>query len=336
MQRHGLTVDTARADASCRPAGWLLALVALLFAPSASACVLGAVSLTPLGDSTALLRIEHDGTAGLRQLRNGSKLVLFIERCRTTAGLHEAPVLAPPVSALRWSDHREDDAVWVVVELPADAGVRISARATAFELTLTGAAAPAPRRWPLGFRVVHPLPPDLVAAMGSSWREGCPVPLADLSLVQVTHLGFDDRQHQGDLVVHASLADEVVAIFADLLAAECPIERVRLIDRYGGDDEASMADNNTSAFNCRLSTGSSSRYSVHSSGRAIDINPVQNPYVRGEVVLPPAGRAYLDRTLPAKGKLLPGDACQGAFARRGWTWGGDWKSLRDYQHFEKP
>ena len=98
---------------TCRPAGWLLALVALLFAPSASACVLGAVSLTPLGDSTALLRIEHDGTAGLRQLRNGSKLVLFIERCRTTAGLHEAPVLAPPVSALRWSDRRENDAVWV-------------------------------------------------------------------------------------------------------------------------------------------------------------------------------------------------------------------------------
>ena len=172
--------------------------------------------------------------------------------------------------------------------------------------------------------------------MTATWHEGCPVSLDDLSLVQITHAGFDGRQYQGDLVVHASLAAEVVDIFAELLAVEYPIERVRLVDAYAGDDAASMADNNSSAFNCRLATGSNDRYSVHSYGRAIDINPVQNPYVRGDVVLPPAGRAHLDRDRPAPGSVLAGDAAHRAFTARGWQWGGEWRSLRDYQHFEKP
>jgi hypothetical protein len=170
------------------------------------------------------------------------------------------------------------------------------------------------------------------AQLGASWHEGCPVGPGSLRAVTVSIWGFDGAARQGTLVVHGDHAATVIAVFADIYAARFAIERMTPIVAYGGDDDASMAANNTSAFNCRPVTGGSS-WSQHSYGWAIDINPVQNPYVSGSTVLPPAGRAYLDRSAPQQGKIRAGDAVVRAFSRRGWGWGGAWSSPRDYQHF---
>jgi len=142
---------------------------------------------------------------------------------------------------------------------------------------------------------------------------------------------------KGELIVHRDRADEVLEIFRELLVARFPIQQIRFIDDFGGDDNASMSDNNSSALCVRPVTGTSNRWSQHSYGTAIDINPLVNPYVKGTTILPEAGRAFTDRMgSDVPGMIRPGDACHSAFTKRGWTWGGDWSSLKDYQHFEKP
>jgi hypothetical protein len=168
--------------------------------------------------------------------------------------------------------------------------------------------------------------------MTSSWRPGCPVPLWRLRYLRVSFWGFDGKASLGELVVRKSQAWPVVRAFRKLFRARFPIRRMRLVDEYGADDDASMAANNTSGFNCRRVTGGSS-WSEHAYGRAIDINPIQNPYVRGGTVLPPAGRRYLNRKRWAKGMIHGGDVVVRAFAAIGWEWGGHWRSLKDYQHF---
>lgn len=178
-----------------------------------------------------------------------------------------------------------------------------------------------------------PLPPQVRARMeGVSWRSGCPVGLDALAYVEVSHWGFDGALHAGELVVATGGADDVVSVFADLFDAGVPVERMRLVDDYGADDDASMAANNTSGFNCRTVAGTN-RWSEHASGLAIDINPVQNPYVRGGFVAPPAGRAYLDRTDVRPGMAVRPGPIVRAFEAIGWRWGGDFGSLKDYQHF---
>lgn len=173
---------------------------------------------------------------------------------------------------------------------------------------------------------------ELAGRMATSWRPGCPVPLSDLRYLRLDHWGFDGREHQGELVVHADHANDVVAVFEELFRARFPIRRMRLVDDYGGDDDASMAANNSSAFNCRRAQGSSS-WSEHAFGRAIDLNPVENPYVRGTTVLPPAGEPFVDRTRDEPGMVHPGGPVTRAFAAVGWEWGGDWRTLKDWQHF---
>jgi hypothetical protein len=168
-----------------------------------------------------------------------------------------------------------------------------------------------------------------------SMHLGCPVPLEALAYVTVRHWGFDGAVHTGELIIARDLADEMLDIFEELFAAHYPIERVSLVDDFDGNDDRSMAANNTSAFNCRPNTTDPSRYSEHSYGAAIDINPLINPYVRGDSVLPPAGTRYLDRGQHVPGLIVRGDACHRAFMRRGWTWGGDFRTLKDYQHFER-
>jgi hypothetical protein len=170
---------------------------------------------------------------------------------------------------------------------------------------------------------------------GSSWKDGCPVPFSGLALVKIKYWGFDNAAHDGQLVVAADVAGEIVDIFKELYAEKFPIEQMRLIDEYGADDDRSMEANNTSAFNCRPMTGKSKGFSKHSYGRAIDINPKTNPYVAKKLVSPKSGEAYLDRTKSYQGGIVAGGACEKAFAKRGWTWGGSWKSHKDYQHFEK-
>lgn len=166
-----------------------------------------------------------------------------------------------------------------------------------------------------------------------SWRPGCPVPPRQLRLVRVSHHGFDGEVKTGRLVVRRKHARPIVRVMRRLYRAAYPIKRMRLVDRYGGRDRRSMEANNTSAFNCRTATESGS-WSEHAYGRAIDINPVQNPYVSSSgVVLPERGRRFVDRSLDHPAMIHDGDPVVRAFRTIGWSWGGTWASARDYQHF---
>jgi hypothetical protein len=194
-------------------------------------------------------------------------------------------------------------------------------------------AQPASTTLPAYAAAVVPLSPDTRARMtGVSWREGCPVGLDDLRLVTLRHWGFDGTVRTGALVVRADLAEGVVDAFGRMFDARFPIERMQLVDDFGGDDAASMAANNTSAFNCRPIDGSGGRWSQHALGAAIDINPVQNPWVRGERVDPAAGAAYLDRADVRPGMLVEGGPVVAAFDALGWGWGGRFRNAKDYQH----
>lgn len=174
------------------------------------------------------------------------------------------------------------------------------------------------------------------AALGSTWREGCPVPPADLRRITVSFVDFDGQTERGQIVVHRDLVDDVIAIFEDLRRMRYPIERMQTVDVYpNAEDELSMRDNNTSAFNCRpLPSGS---WSEHAYGRAIDLNPLLNPFIDSSGDLQPATAGpYLDRTRTDPGILHDGDAAVRAFLDRGWQWGGYWRNPKDYQHFELP
>jgi len=167
---------------------------------------------------------------------------------------------------------------------------------------------------------------------GASWHEGCPVRLRHLRLVRVTYWGFDERAHAGRLVVHRGWADEILGVFERLYDRRFPIRRVRLVDRYDADDRASMRHDNTSAFNCRYVSGTTT-WSQHAFGRAIDINPVENPYVVGSSVSPRRGRPFVDRSDVRPGMVVKRDVVWRAFRRIGWGWGGAWSTSKDYQHF---
>lgn len=166
----------------------------------------------------------------------------------------------------------------------------------------------------------------------ASWRPGCPVPVEGLRAIDVTHFGNDGVVRMGRLIVAADLAPGVVDILRDLYAVRFPIQRMDPIDVFDGDDNRSISANNTSAFNCRAVTGGSG-WSEHAYGRAIDVNPFVNPYVKGDTVLPPEAAPYTDRSRNDPGMIHAGDAVVRAFEARGWAWGGYWRSLKDYQHF---
>jgi hypothetical protein len=172
------------------------------------------------------------------------------------------------------------------------------------------------------------------AELGASWHPGCPVAPAQLRRVSVPYWGFDGRAHRGALVVNASVAIRVGSIFERLYSARFPIRRMTPIAAFGGSDDRSMAADNTSAFNCRYAVASGpKRWSVHAYGEAIDVNPVENPYLEGGRVLPPAGRRYLDRTTARPGMAVHGGPLVTAFAAAGWQWGGRWTASPDWQHF---
>ncbi len=181
------------------------------------------------------------------------------------------------------------------------------------------------------------LSPQLLAKVRTTtWHAGCPVPPEDLRQLTVKYLGFNEKRATGILIVHKDVAQEVSAIFHDLFRHRFMIERMRPIEEYKGDDNASMAANNTSAFNCRDVTGVPGKFSNHSWGRAIDINPLTNPYVKGDKIYPPDGRRYLDRSRSFPGSIMSGSYVVQRFSDVGWTWGGSWSDRKDYQHFEKP
>ena len=151
----------------------------------------------------------------------------------------------------------------------------------------------------------------------------------------VDYWGFDDQPHTGALVVHASVASSVAAVFDRLLAERFPIRRVEPIDAYNGSDEASTEADNTSGFNCRYAVADGPpRWSRHAYGKAIDVNPVENPYLQGGKVQPPAGQPFVARAPYRPGMAVTGGALVKAFASAGWSWGGRWSGTPDYQHFE--
>ncbi len=196
---------------------------------------------------------------------------------------------------------------------------------------------------------IEAIPPAVVAKMkGHTWRPGCPVPPESLRYLTISYVDFDGYDRRGHLIVHENLAAEVVEIFKELFAARFPIHSIRLASEFDGSDERSMLANNTSAFNCREVAGKPGSTSNHSYGVAIDINPVQNPAFvpknENNPIQPRTGEPFLDRCNLRDGMILsepldpeiPGFVVYRAFRSRDWLWGGNWYSLKDYQHFEKP
>lgn len=172
------------------------------------------------------------------------------------------------------------------------------------------------------------------ADLGPSWREGCPVGPDLLRRVTLAYWDFDGRVQTGALVVHVDVTDAVTTIFRRLFDARVPIRRMETIDRFGGSDDASMAADNTSAFNCRRAVSSGpAQWSAHAFGRAIDVNPVENPYVFGSTPLPPEGASFVNRAEVRRGMATPGGPLVEAFTAAGWQWGGRWAGSPDYQHF---
>ena len=182
---------------------------------------------------------------------------------------------------------------------------------------------------------VRRLTPDERAAMtGVSWRPGCPVPLERLRVLRLSHWDFSGKVRRGALIVRGDVAEEVAEIFGRLFRDRFPIRRIRTIDAYDGDDFTSIEADNTSAFNCRAATGSS-EWSHHAYGLAIDLNPLENPYVLDGRTSHPGSVTYLDRDRVRPGMVVAGDDVTRAFASAGWYWGGDWTDPVDYQHFSK-
>ncbi len=186
--------------------------------------------------------------------------------------------------------------------------------------------------------IVSRLPRALEAEMrGTTWRPGCPVPLRDLRLLTLSYWGFDGRPHIGPLVVNASAAEDLVGVFRRLFDARFPIRNLRLAREFRpGQEEHDTPADPTAAFNCRpvvTPFGPSDTYSQHSYGLAIDINPIENPFVVDGYVRNRYSRPYRDRSRHLPGMIHGGDVVVRAFAAIGWSWGGDWTSGQDYMHF---
>lgn len=214
---------------------------------------------------------------------------------------------------------------------------------------------------PDGFGIVQPTPPELIdrrfatpellppptgadfastvgpipaaVAARSSWRQGCPLGLEELAYITVSHVGFDGEPHTGEMIVNARVAEAVVGVFAELYAAGFPIEEMR-VTRADEIDAPPTGDRNvTGSFACREAVNSGN-WSQHAYGLAIDINPFHNPYIKGDLVIPELASYYVDREL-----LLPGMVETSVVVREfrgiGWTWGGDWNSLKDWMHFSE-
>ena len=167
-----------------------------------------------------------------------------------------------------------------------------------------------------------------------SWHRGCPVGPAQLRRIRLRYVGFDGAAHTGRLIVNERVVPQVIGVFRELYAARFPIRRMLPVDAYRGSDDRSAAADNTSSFNCRkaVAPGATS-WSMHAYGEAIDVNDVENPYLEGARVIPPAGKAYVDRARVRAGMAVDGGVLVNAFARAGWGWGGRWPGSPDSQHF---
>jgi D-alanyl-D-alanine carboxypeptidase len=179
---------------------------------------------------------------------------------------------------------------------------------------------------------VAPISPAIRRRMGATWHPGCPVQLADLRYLTVSFRGFDGRAHTGELVVHQRVASQVTGVFQRLYQARFPIEEMRLVTTADLNAHPTGDGNNTAAFVCRAARRQT-RWSAHAYGLAVDVDPFQNPYHRGDLVLPELASAYLDRDNQRPGMIRQGDVVTRAFAAIGWTWGGTFRTPKDLMHF---
>jgi hypothetical protein len=200
---------------------------------------------------------------------------------------------------------------------------------------------PAPTTGPLPAAPAGgPVSAVTAAQLGGSWHPGCPVGPAQLRLLTVSYWGFDGQAHQGQLVVNVNAVNTMTTAFARLFAAQFPIRKMVTIDHYPGTgvtlDDESTADDNTAAFNCRdaVNPGGTASWSEHAFGEAVDVNPVENPYVESNGVVDPAnGAPFVDRSDHRPGMAFAGSPLNATFAAAGWGWGGNWAANPDYQHF---
>lgn len=174
---------------------------------------------------------------------------------------------------------------------------------------------------------------------GKSFKENCTLPREDLRYLHVLHKDLDGNEHEGEMIVNKHIAGDVLEILRRLYEADYPIEKIRLVDEYGADDEASMEDNNSSSFNFRF-ISHTTRVSKHGLGLAVDINTLYNPYTKTvdgkRIVEPLTGEPYLDRSADFPYKIDENDLCYRLFIEHGFEWGGAWSDRKDYQHFEIP
>lgn len=193
---------------------------------------------------------------------------------------------------------------------------------------------------------IHEISDELFERMkaGNTYKEDCIVPREDLRYLLILHKDKDGNTHQGEMVVHKLIAEDVLEIFEKLYDANYPIERMVLPDNYMADDEIMMRDNNSSSFNFRF-ISHTIKISKHGLGMAVDINTLYNPYYKivtnddgttEEVIEPATGEPYLDRSQEFEYKINKDDLCYKLFIEKGFEWGGDWTDRKDYQHFELP
>jgi len=171
------------------------------------------------------------------------------------------------------------------------------------------------------------------ADLGASWHAGCPVGLTQLREISLSYWGFDNTAHTGRIVVNADAVPAVQKAFKTLYLQHFPIRSMRPVAEFGGSDDASMAADNTSGFNCRNAVAAGPpHWSAHAYGKAIDVNTIENPYLEGGKVLPPQGAPFAERSPYRAGMAVRGGQLVNAFAAVGWQWGGRWVDP-DYQHF---
>ena len=186
----------------------------------------------------------------------------------------------------------------------------------------------------------QPIPDSVFLRMqGRSWPEGCAVRRADLRYLRLSHFDAEKKEHVGEMVCNKVIANDLLEIFRELYRQKYPIQRIRLIDDYEAEDERSMRDNNTSCF-CYRKVSGTTKLSKHATGMAVDVNTLYNPYVRTgkngrRIVEPATAVKYVDRSKSFPYKIVKGDLLYRLFIRHGFKWGGSWRTVKDWQHFEK-
>jgi len=185
---------------------------------------------------------------------------------------------------------------------------------------------------------IYPIPDAIVADMlnNGTWKEGCPVPISDLTLLHLPYWSCEEGvMKTGEMIVHLNVSNQIITIFDQLFVSKFPVYQMKLMSAFGGNDSLAMENNNTSSFNCREKTNKPGTFSLHSYGLAVDLNTFINPYVKDDIILPEGAAEYANRSIVIPGTIIgSGGVAYQAFTAQGWTWGGDWTTLQDYQHFE--